>query len=229
MFALTTIGSVSGGAAVLICLGFGFLMAIPAIASALGSIFGRGANASAENDANKTAASSRMNDQRLSQYQTQQGAQMQQGQLDLNRQQFNESSEASRMKRALIGALLGNVQDAQISVPGIKTAQISGGLRPSALGENGRGLAELMAKLASEKAQAGNTYQGGEMLAPPNLTDLGGMRQGGNGILNALAGISSAIGGVGKSLQGGGGGNTSGLSQGMIDPNVVRYGGTTFR
>ena len=178
---------------------------LPAL-SAAGSIFGGAAKGSAENDAAKMDAAQRMNDQRLQQYGQQQNAQFNLGNLDLQRQQFNETSEAARMKRALIGALLGNVQDASVSVPGIQNATVSGGLRPSALGADGRALAALMVKLASEKAQAGNQYQGGQLIDAPDLTDLSGMRVGGNKFLNALGLAGSALGGIGSAYRSGSGG-----------------------
>lgn len=126
------------------------------------------------------------------QYGTQQNAEMNAGALDLNRKRFDEDSEASRMKRALIGQLLGNMQDVNVSVPGITPANISGGLRPSALGDLGRSLSGEMSTRAADQARAGNTYQGGNVLTPPNTPT------GGNKALNTLAVASSLLGAFGK-------------------------------
>ena len=151
------------------------------LAQNLSSVLGGAAKSSAD-----TAAAKSVFD--MNNYNSQQNAQMNQGQLDLQRKQFDESSESSRMRRALVGALLGNMQDVNVTVPGIKNATITGGMRPSALGQNGKDLAALMVKLASEKAQAGNAYQGGEILKPPTYSG------GGNSFLNSAALASSILG-----------------------------------
>ena len=207
-------------------------MAIPGIANAIGSIFGGAAKGSAENDAAKIDAASRMNDQRLSQYGQQQGAQFNLGALDLNRKQFDESSEAARMKRALLGSLLGNLKDSNVSVAGIPQASVTGGIRASALGQGGQDIAKLMMEMALAKAKAGNTYEGGQILDAPQLQDTGAMRQGGNKFLNALGMIGSAVGGVGSAMGGMRGAQPSqGVSSMVTNPSNMRnvMSGVSFR
>ena len=171
-----TSGGAAGGSGIL-----STLSKYAPLAQNLSSVLGGAAKGSAD-----TAAAKSVFD--LNRYGTEQNAQMDQGRLDLQRKQFDESSEASRMKRALIGTLLGNVQDVNVSVPGIKNASVTGGMRPSALGQNGKDLAALMVKLASEKAQAGNQYQGGQMVTPPQFSG------GGNSFLNSAALAASILG-----------------------------------
>lgn len=107
-----------------------------------------------------------------SQYSTAQQALMNAGTLDLQRQQFQENSRGGRAKQALIGSLLQGLQDVNISVPGIKTAQVSGGLRPSAIGAGGRAAAGELEKQALLKMLQGDEFTGGDILSMPGLTPM---------------------------------------------------------
>jgi hypothetical protein len=85
---------------------------------------------------------------------------------------FSENSRGGRAKQALIGDLLSRVQDVNISVPGIKNATITGGLRPSALGEMGRATGGELSRQALLALMEGDQFQGGERLQAPGLTPL---------------------------------------------------------
>lgn len=136
-----------------------------------------------------------------SQYSTAQQALMNAGTLDLQRQQFMENSRGGRAKQALIGSLLQNLQDVNISVPGIKTAQVSGGLRPSALGAGGKAAAGELEKQALLKMLQGDEFTGGDILPMPGLTP---MPQAGklDSILGALGTFGSMAGAIGQAYQG---------------------------
>lgn len=134
-----------------------------------------------------------------SQYQTQQGAEMQQGTLDLQRQGFDEQTEGSRMRRALIGQLLGNAQDFDFDVPGLPKAEVSGGLNFSALGQDGRDLGSEMMARALSRLREGNTFQGGEVLEPPGVREVGNV--GGNQALNVGSTILNTLAALGGGQQ----------------------------
>lgn len=128
-----------------------------------------------------------------SMFNTSQNAQMQAGQLDLARQQFAENQAAARAKQATVGDLLSRLQDVSINVPGIKTAQVSGGLRPSAMSDTGRLSNAVLAKQALTKQLEGDSFTGGQILTPPTQS---AMPQ-----ANALDSILS-MGGLAGSLVG---------------------------
>lgn len=165
---------------------------LPALLSGAGTVLGNAAGGQA--DAQKSAAELEQERARTlaNQYGTQQGAETSAGQLNLDRQKFNETSEAARLKRAIIGNLLGNVQDTSISLPGITPATVTGGLRPSALGQGGRDASAEMVARALEQVRAGNTYSGGTVLPQPDVAPVGA--QGGSKGLNTAALIASLFG-----------------------------------
>jgi hypothetical protein len=173
---------------------------IPAIASAAGSIFGGASKGKQDERQIQNNQTTDYNNSQLAQYQTQQAAQNQAGQLDLQRKMFSEDARGGRAKQVALADLLSNMQDVSINVPGIQTANVSGGLRPSALGATGRqGMGEL-SKQALEAMLSGDTFTGGEMLKGPNLMapqQACGVERG----LDWAGLIGSIIGGVGKSVQ----------------------------
>lgn len=201
-------------APVILALGFGFLPFLPMAASAIGSLFkGKGASAipgiagtlgrvfgGASKGVSDSAQAQEMLQNQRNQtlanlYGTQQNAQMQQGNLDLARQQFGSNEEGTRLRRALLGQLLGNGQPLSIDIPGIPKANVQGGLSLASLGQGGRDTAGLMSSRALEQLRTPMTFQGGQMVAPPQLPDVKGV--GGNGFLNALGLAGSAIGALG--------------------------------
>lgn len=108
------------------------------------------------------------------------------GQLDLDRKRFDEQSEASRYRRALVSNLLGSVQDVNVSVPGLKPVGVSGGLRPSAINADGRAMLSEMSGRAMDQIRQGNPYPAGP----------GSLPTGGNKGVNWAATIASLLGGL---------------------------------
>lgn len=141
---------------------------------------------------------------RNSQYGTQQGAEMQAGNLDLSRKNFTEDARGSRAKQALIASILGGgFQPTSVNVPGIKNATITGGLAESLKAPGAQqSMAELMKQaLAAQLDGAdGESFTGGSVLTPPKLSTLpkagkmenilGGVGLGGS----ILSGILKSIG-----------------------------------
>jgi hypothetical protein len=139
---------------------------------------------------------------------------------------FSEDARAGRGKQAALADLLSNMQDISINVPGIQTANVSGGLRPSAMGATGRSAMAEMSKQALQALMSGDQFTGGQILRGPQITppaQAGGLEKG----LDWASLISSIVGGVGKSVQEPG--KYSALPQGddlggssYVDPNIQR-------
>ena len=129
-----------------------------------------------------------------------QNAQNQAGQLDINRKQFTEDARAGRGRQALIGDLLANLQDVSINVPGVQTANITGGLRPSAMGAGGRQAAGELHKQALQALLSGDEFQGGQVLTPPTFQPMpqkGGVESTLDW-LGLLGGLGGILGGAGQ-------------------------------
>lgn len=105
----------TGGASLLATLGKGALAAAPAIGSAL------------------SGAAKGSADQRLAEQPGMIGTQN----SNLNLAEFNAGERDAQVKRQMLASLMGNMQDASISRPAgstIPTFGVSGGMRPSAMG-----------------------------------------------------------------------------------------------
>jgi hypothetical protein len=129
----------------------------------------------------------------LANYIAQQNAQNTAANTDLQRKSFESSNRSTSAKQALIGALLGG----GLTPTTISGGKASGGLLES-LNRNPDAMA-AMKLLASQGSQAQQTplqFQGGQMVAPPKLTTLPQVDQGGVGsnianILQLLGSLSS--------------------------------------
>jgi hypothetical protein len=163
-----------------------FLGALLGIGSALGSLFGAGAKASSDSRLSEAGLNVARDRNALDAYQTQQNAQMQQGQLDLQRKGFTDDARGLRAKQALIGNLLSTLKPTQVSVPGITPAQINSGLTVGADGQ--QALANLV-KQALAAQMAGDTFQGGSILKPPAQTPIPKA-----GLLEKILGVGGLIG-----------------------------------
>lgn len=170
---------------------FGFLAALPAIGSALGSIFGgaaKGASSSRESannqallqDRNRTdqfgiqqnAATSAANAQQQAIMQALLGGSNEQNahaNIDLDRRKFVLDAPSTRGKQALLGSLMQNMKPVTMTGGSpqmlARMPQFSGGLSPSALGP----LARQMGLLMQQNSVAGQ--QKGDTFAPLERTD----------------------------------------------------------
>lgn len=150
---------------------------------------------------------------RNQQYSTQQGAEMQAGSQDIARKNFEEDARGGRSKQALLASILGGgFQPTSINVPGVKSAQISGGLAESLKNPGAQSSMQELLKQAlmaqmQQGSPEGEQFTGGKVLAPPPLTALpkagkmesilGGVGLGGSLLASVLANLkqSSAPGG----------------------------------
>lgn len=145
------------------------LLTNPELWGAIGTVAGGAASGKSDQRMQESATTNAANNTQLAAYQTQQAAQNQAAQLDLQRKMFSEDARGGRTKQALLADLLSNLQDISIDVPGVTKASITGGLRASAIGDQGRqSLAELR-KQALQAQLGGDTFSGGEILTPPTL------------------------------------------------------------
>ena len=183
----------------------------PALSPALGAIGaasqvgGKQAAGAAEGRIREADLLQRQDQLRNSQYGTQQGAEMNAGQLDLQRKGFTEGARGSRAKQAFLADLLGNYQPTRVSVKGVPEANISGGPQIGAGGK--QAMAELsrqalLAQLTPDK------FEGGNVLAPPELSTLPQA-----GKFDTTRSALSQIGQVGGAL-------APFLSQGQSKPSV---------
>lgn len=138
----------------------------------VGNVLGNAARGAAEGRHLDALLNNQQDAIRTNQYGTEQNAQMNLGTLDVARQKFSEDARGSRGKQAAIGNLLQNIQDVSLNVPGIAKGNISGGLRPSALGAGGRAAGSELARQAMLKMMTPDTFTGGEILKPPPLTPI---------------------------------------------------------
>lgn len=166
--------------------------------ASIAQVAGKAAGGKSDQRMQETQATNSSNLADLALYSAGQNAQNQAGQLDLNRKGFTEQARSGRAKQALLADLISNIKDVNINVPGVQAANITGGLRPSAIGDTGR---QSMAELAKQALQAqlsGDTFTGGEILPTPQykaMPERGGVETALDwiGLLGAGAG---ALGGV---------------------------------
>lgn len=190
---------------------FGFLAALPMIGSALGSIFGGAGKGASDSRMQQNQLQAQKDQTEVSKYGIGQNAQMQLGNLDLNRKQFEDDARGKRAKQALIGSLLQNYQPSQVSVPGIKNATVSGGLAASLQNPGAQASMQELLKqaLAAQMAQGsdgGEQFSGGAILPTPGVSSLpkagklesilGGVGLGGSLLSSVLANIKKDSGGA---------------------------------
>lgn len=79
--------------------------------------------------------------------------------VDLNQRRFQEESQSDAYKKAMLGALGMNVQDAHFNRPaGVPDTGMTGGLRPSALGMQGRAAAGVLNSQAMKRLTDGEQF-----------------------------------------------------------------------
>jgi hypothetical protein len=165
----------------------------------LGDILSKGAQGAASGRQQEALFQMQQDALRNQQYTTAQNAQTQAAQTDLARKGFTETARSSRAKQALVGDLLQNLQDVNINVPGIQTAQISGGLRPSAMGADSKASLAEMVRQAILAQQTPDQFQGGQILAQPGVTALP-QASGWEKLAGVLGTAGSLAGGLGSIL-----------------------------
>jgi hypothetical protein len=176
------------------------LAAIPAV-NALGATLGKQQQGQAQGQLSQGQLQQGQDRNAVDLYQAQQNAQNQAAQTDLARQQFTSQNRGTTAKQALLASLLGgDYKGANVSVPGIQNATISGGLLDSL--KNSPGALAAMKGLGSQASQAQNTpltFQGGQMITAPSLTPLP-QESKTNSVLDTIARIGQLVGAAGGAI-----------------------------
>lgn len=158
----------------------------------LSSVLGKQEEGKAKGKVAQAELNQRQDQNALANYIAQQNAQNTAANTDLNRKQFESQNRSGTAKQALIGALLGG----GVSPTSISGGKATGGLF-QALQQNPEALM-AMKTLGSQGSTAQNTplqFQGGQMVAPPQLTTLPQVDNG--GFLSTLARIGELAGAAG--------------------------------
>jgi hypothetical protein len=189
------------------------LLAIAAGAGILGKIAGGAGKGAAAERGNQNDFTQTQNQQALSKYGIDQSARQnllgQQEQATLNRAQLGMQAPNVRMKQALLGSLIQNMQSAKITPPsGIRMGQMTGGIDPSSLlnagaraggGEMQR--QALMALLTKSDVPAATDFVRDGTVAGPQM---GGYKKpGGMETALSLIGLLGSAGGAMANMGGG--------------------------
>lgn len=177
--------------------GLSFIPGVGPALSAGASILGKQQEGKAAGAASQAQIQQGQDRNAISLYQAQQGAENDAAQRDLERQKFGAGEQGRNAKNAIYAALLGGgIPRTSINVPGIPSANVSGGLM-EALKNNPEALASLsmLKGQANTALEKGPTFTGGNRVAAPTMTPLPDMGKG-SGFLSAIANIGQIIGGV---------------------------------
>jgi hypothetical protein len=190
-------GAAAGGAGLA-----GTLAKYGKVAGDIGSVLGKQQEGAAAGRVQQSIANDRSDRNAVDLFSTQQGAENQAGQLDLQRKGFDTNNRGALAKQALIGHLLGGgMQPTQISTPGIQSSTLQGGLVRSLLANP-----EALAAMKTMGGQAGTAqatplqFQGGNLLKPPTLSKPLDVDNGGT--MATLANIAQIAGTVSPYLKG---------------------------
>lgn len=126
---------------------------------ALAGITSGGAKGAAEGRMSEAELQLARDNQRLAAERDFQNSLMDRSRLDMEQRQFSRSARGSDASDALRGALLKNLQDAKFDRPeGIPMISMGGGLRPSALGVEGREVGDVLNQRALAALLAGEKF-----------------------------------------------------------------------
>ena len=181
----------------------GWLSALGKIAGAvtgLGSVMGAQQGGAASGREKQAAANLAFDRNALDRYQTEQGAQFNAGNLDLQRKDYESGNRATTAKQSLIASLLGGAGGG-MDPTSIQDGKASGGLL-AALKSNPDAMAAMrnLHGQADQAQMAPSNFQGGNLLTAPKLTPVPQIDKG--GFMSTLASILQGAGAVGSGLSG---------------------------
>lgn len=170
-----------------------------AAAGDIGSVLGKQQAGKAQGQIDQATLSQGQDRNAISLYGTQQAAQNQAAQTDLQRKEFETKNRSNVGRQAALASLLsGGLQPTKIGHGGA-----SGGLLASLNGN--AGALEALKTMATQASTAQNTpldFQGGQMVSAPKLTALPQVDKG--GFLSTLANIGQLAGAASPYLHGSG-------------------------
>jgi hypothetical protein len=206
----------------------GWIQAALLGAGLLGKLFGGGAKQSQEAREKEAALNVQRDRTTADVYGTQQDAQFKNAQAELDRRKFALDAPTTKAHQVALGDLLANLKDVNIQAPsGIRMGNITGGLRPSVLGENSRAAGAELSRDSLQKLLDGESFDPIQMLQAPTATATpqAGKAEKLFGLLGTLGGLAGGVGQIAS--QSGGGGSlasSAGATPGGIpyDPEVYR-------
>ena len=133
------------------------------------------------------------NSQAIAQNNAQNNVMLQMAQMELLRKQFEQASRQTNARQAAQGGVMANVQDVSIQRPShITNIPISGGMRPSAMGANGRAAGQAMSNQALASLLEGQSFMPLNPQAPVDVN--AGMPK--ESALDKILGVAGGIGGA---------------------------------
>lgn len=148
---------------------------IPAILGAV-SAAGTVAGKAGEKRAEGRAAEAQLNAERdriaANNYATQQQAQLQQRNQQLNERQFALNAPSTRLSQLIRGNILQSAMDPHTSVAGIPETKTTGGLRPSMFSDEAKQGGGALVQQALSGLMSGDKFDPMTLLTPPSQTPL---------------------------------------------------------
>jgi hypothetical protein len=128
------------------------------------------ANSRQQGRQNAAQFSQGQNSQAVAQNNSQNNVLLQMAQIELLRKQMQEQNRPQRAQATALGDALANVQDARVSAPShITRFNVSGGLRPSALGPNARAAGAELSNQSLAALRQGDSFMPINPRGPVNL------------------------------------------------------------
>jgi hypothetical protein len=164
---------------------------------------GRQQAAAAQQDQNRTAVQQNAN---------QNSVLLQMAQLELLRKQMEEHNRTNRTRQAALGDLIANTRDVSFDAPShITKFNVSGGLRPSALGPNARQAGGELSSQALAALLEGDSFAPVNPVGPVDLNANMPKESAFDKIMGLAGGVGGAIQGVRAQ------GQTNASQQQMLD------------
>lgn len=136
----------------------------------------------------------------LQRFEAMQRAQQDAARLDLDRKKYTGDEQQRNARNALMSSLLkGGLAPTRVNVPGIASANISGGLMESL--KNNPDALKVLGTLQGQSTEGLSmppAFTGGEMLKGPEMTPLPDVGGKGDTFLNTIANIGEMVGAAGK-------------------------------
>lgn len=182
----------SGGAAAPLIGVAGKLSTLGKVAGMAGDIAGAVGKGREEGRDKENAQTMNQDAMRLQAMRDFENATMNRSDLELKQKGDSRQATESNFRNALLGALAKNMQDGSFNRPdGVPTIALSGGLRPSALGLEGRAAGEAMSAKALQSLLNGEEYAD---VAAPERFNPSEMKKG--GVIDSILGAAGTVGNV---------------------------------
>lgn len=174
-----------------------YLVKNPAVASGIGSLLGGGAKTAASNRSSQNEVAYLQDQQRMQALRDREAQELTRASLELRQREERRAAQTDAYDKSRRSAAHLNMKDASISRPfGVPMAAISGGLRPSMFGAEGRAAAEAM---NGQALRALMNPEGMRELSDPSLFQPSAMKTPG-AMENIMSTGGTALTGIGAIL-----------------------------